>query len=290
MKVESYNFANPEKNIRVNPFRVIQNSVVNTVKILRILGEINPEIEEDYVASLEKRLQDEIKDYFVDSSKFSVEASQLDSSVLSKFENFVELIVQFTCKHLDLPSMYFLENKEIETTSLNWLKATERLSYHRVKALTEILGKKEGVSLWKKILDQKLIEERPETMQLIEKQKTMSATEAIALNIKQWSDLGLADFTVAILDEHKVLYRFDRCLVPEALKDFNDPDIAYLATCYIGDTPERHKGRYRKFRRTQTLHHSEFCDELYWDSDVHTDPKQPSLEFTKNLEDAKPEE
>ena len=170
MKVESYNFANPEKNIRVNPFKVIQKSVVNTVKILKILGEIKPEIEEDYIASLEKRLQDEIKDYHVDSSKFSVEVSQLDSSVLSKFENFVELFVQFTCKHLDLPSMYFLENKEIETTSLNWLKATERLSYHRVKALTEILGKKEGVSLWKKILDQKLIEERPETMRLIEKQ------------------------------------------------------------------------------------------------------------------------
>ncbi|MHA2314826.1 MAG: hypothetical protein ACXACF_06010 [Candidatus Hermodarchaeia archaeon] len=283
MQVESYNAAYPEKKIRVHPFRVVQESIINTVKILKILGEIKPEIEEDYIVSLEKRLQNEIKDYRVDSSKFSLEATQLDSPVLSKFENLVQLVVQYTCKHLDLPSMYILENKEIETTSLNRLKATERLPYHRVKALTEILGKEEGVSLWKEILNQTLIEERHETDQISKKQKTISAAKASQLNIKYWSDLGLADFTVAILDEHKVLYRFDRCLVPEALKDFNDPDIAYLATCYIGDTPEYNKGRYRKLRRTQTLHHCEFCDELYWDSDVHTNPEQPSLNFIKNL-------
>jgi hypothetical protein len=80
-----------------------------------------------------------------------------------------------------------------------------------------------------------------------------------------------------------VLFRFDRCLTHEALRDLNDPDIAYLASCYIGDAEEFNPGRTRYVRRTQTLHHGDFCDELYWDVDFHTDPEQPSLEFTRML-------
>ncbi len=80
-----------------------------------------------------------------------------------------------------------------------------------------------------------------------------------------------------------VLYRFDNCLTHEALRDLNDPDIAYLASCYVGDAEEFNTGRTRYLRRTQTLHHGDFCDELYWDVDFHTDPEQPSLEFTRML-------
>ncbi|MGC9778022.1 MAG: hypothetical protein HZR80_02130 [Candidatus Heimdallarchaeota archaeon] len=36
-------------------------------------------------------------------------------------------------------------------------------------------------------------------------------------------------------------------------------------------------------RRTQTLHHGDFCDELYWNNVVHPNAEQPSLEFTKKL-------
>jgi len=36
-------------------------------------------------------------------------------------------------------------------------------------------------------------------------------------------------------------------------------------------------------RRTQTLHHGDFCDDLYWNNVVHPNAEQPSLEFTKKL-------
>jgi len=83
--------------------------------------------------------------------------------------------------------------------------------------------------------------------------------------------MGLADFVVAAFDDDKILYRFDRCLTPEALKDFGDPDFAYLCSCYIGDAEGFNAGKTIHLRRTQTLHHGDFCDELYWDSHVHAD-------------------
>jgi len=67
------------------------------------------------------------------------------------------------------------------------------------------------------------------------------------------------------------------------VKDFDDPDIAYLATCYIGDNPEWNKDKIIHMRRTQTLHHAKFCDEMYWNNYVHPDAEQPTLEFIEDI-------
>jgi hypothetical protein len=99
--------------------------------------------------------------------------------------------------------------------------------------------------------------------------------------IKRWTETGLGNFTRVIFDNHKILYKFDKCMTPEVLKELNDPEFAYLCSCYVGDAPDFNFGN-QFLRRTQTLHHGSFCDELYWDPRVHDDPEQPPLEFTKN--------
>lgn len=69
----------------------------------------------------------------------------------------------------------------------------------------------------------------------------------------------------------------------EVLKDFNDPDIAYLCSCYLRDSPSNNEGYIVHMRKTQTLHHAKFCDEFYWNNYVHPDAEQPSLEFVENM-------
>ena len=101
--------------------------------------------------------------------------------------------------------------------------------------------------------------------------------------VNYWCEIGLADFASCVLDDYKIVYRFDSCITHEALKDLNDPDIAYLCSCYIGDVSSYHWNDTTPFRRTQTLHHGDFCDELYWNRYVYSNPEQPSLEFTRNI-------
>jgi hypothetical protein len=149
------------------------------------------------------------------------------------------------------------------------------MGYHRVKALAELL--EDGVEVYKEMVSRKLIDDREKLDDMRTPLETMPSA------IKSWTEIGLGDFTVAVLDDHRILYRFDSCLVPEALKDFNDPDIAYLCSCYTGDSPEWNIGRRRYMRRTQTLHHAPFCDEFYWDVEAYPDPEQPKIEFTKKL-------
>ena len=288
MKIETHKVCNPDKKILVSPQEKIRECFNWTDQVLRYLDDIRPEITSKYVVALNERLLDAVRGFRVDPPSFDTEEMSQGLSHLGSYLDLRDLIVRFTCKHLDLPAGYKPGPEEIEVSSLNVVKANDRLSYHRVKALVDLLGREEGIPLYKEIVARKLVADRVENERIkkerLEKgEKEISSVEMIERAVKAWTEIGLADFTVAVIDDHKVLYRFDRCLTPEALKDLNDSDIAYLASCYIGDAEEFNPGKTRYLRRTQTLHHGDFCDELYWDVDFHTDPEQPSLVFTRML-------
>jgi len=283
MKVETHSAFNPEKKIMTDPQEIIEAGFEWTDTILRHLDEFRPDDTSRFAIVLKDRLQDAVNSFKVEPLVFDTEDMSQDLSYLGNHPDLRELIVRFVFKQLDLPAGYTPGSGEVEVSSLNDARAWRRLSYHRVKALVDLLGREEGVPLYKEIVARKLVADRVERERSEEGEEEVSSVEQIGRAVKAWTDYGLADFTVAVLDDHMVLYRFDSCLTHEALKDLEDPDIAYLASCYVGDAEEFNAGRARRLRRTQTLHHGDFCDELYWDADFHTDPEQPSLEFTRNL-------
>lgn len=277
MKIEVYNVCNPNAKVKVNPIECVKQAFVETDVILKILGDIRPEIKTEYISALKKRLVEAIRDSHIDSSLFDFNEMGKELTVLNKYSELQEMILQLVCKYLALPEDYRPGPEKIEVLSLNNFKADARPSYYRVKTFVDVLGEDAGVKLWKEIINRKLVEERTKSGG-----KEVSVREVLERSMKRWMERGLADFTAAIFDDHKVLFRFDRCLIAEALKDFNDPDIAYLATCFVGEAGVN-TGRTMRLRRTQTLHHRDFCDEFYWDIEFYTDPEQPSLEFTRKM-------
>jgi hypothetical protein len=273
MRVETHNVYDPDKPKEITPREEFEFNLDRTDTVLKYLKEIKPEAVEDYVDALNNRLLEAVEGF--ESPQFDVGELLEDLPDISGYPDLVESIVLFTCMQLGIKEGN-LDGK-VEVTSLMYTKSFRRLGYHRVKALVELLGVEEGVPVYKEIVARKL---RADRATLDDK---TSALETMPQAVKNWTNIGLADFTVAVIDDHRVLYRFDSCLVPESLRDFNDPDIAYLASCYTGDSPEFNPGRKRYMRRTQTLHHGTFCDEFYWDVDVYPDPEQPTLEFTRTL-------
>jgi len=146
-----------------------------------------------------------------------------------------------------------------------------------------MIGKEEGLKLYSKIITlyiEVLSKKNPQT-------DTISISETRENQIKSWCEYGMADFTCRVLDEHKILYRFDICFAHEVLRDFNDPDVAYYASCYAADLPIWNNDRIIHMRRQITLHHGDFCDELYWDSRHHKDPEQPSLDYIREMKEEK---
>ncbi len=254
--------------------------ITQTDNVIKFLKQIKPELHEKYVNAFTKRLSDVVKDYQIHQKSVNIKALVSETTYLKTNEKLAELVIQFILKHLSLPEQYRIEQEEIELTSMNRVFALERLSYYRVKAFEDVLGKEDGIKLYTEVLIF-VIREMKKGMKSNPKRTIKSANKGA---IEYWCEEGVGDFAFAFLDDDQCVYRFDTCVTHEALKDLNDPDIAYYASCYIGDIEEWNKGKTIYMRRIQTLHHAEFCDELYWDSRVHKEPpKQPTLEFTKNI-------
>ncbi|HUT79796.1 MAG TPA: L-2-amino-thiazoline-4-carboxylic acid hydrolase [Candidatus Bathyarchaeia archaeon] len=280
MEVTTYKKYNPNAEIKGNPNNWIKEQFDNTNSIIKYLIEYKPELVDKYVNDLVSKFITvtstiEKKDGIYDFPPIDESYTFLDKNPQLK-----AIIREFILKHLN-PIHQCSENpEEFIVHSLNKAKALERASYYRLKTLTEMLGKDKGIELYTKILTRIVQDMRKKNPP----KNDVNITEHREGAIKYWSKIGLGEFTVCVLDEHMDLYRFDTCITHEALKELNDPDIAYYASCFIGDIPAWNKGKIIKMRRTQTLHHGDFCDELYWDSRYHENPEQPTLEFTNKLD------
>lgn len=282
LKVEVYNCYNPGAKIVVNPNELARHNLEQTEWFLKHLIKLKPDLEEEYIEHLEKSINSFLSKSSKANPGFVVANHDEKFPILKRNRTLWTLVQGFVASVLELPSDYKSSTEEVEVLGLCRARAYDFLSYYRVKVLVNLLGKEDGTKLFKEILARIVSLERDERVDPAKKNRiSFRESEQRAVEIFVKGEIG--DFTFALLDDHRSLLRFDRCVTHEALKELNDPDIAYLASCYIGDIKEYNHGRRVKLRRTQTLHHGDFCDELYWDSEVHEEPEQPSLEFTRNL-------
>lgn len=287
MEVYSQKAYNPKVLLKIKLGKRLTNSYSKTNKNLCWVEELRPEILEDFIEAFQKRLIGVIGDNLIEINLDHISELIMDMKHLSRNPELSVLLTRYIIHELEIPIELENLEQEIEIPSFNHFRENERLRYYLAKACPDILGEEKGIEFWKDIVTLMLRDERVDYEVRMATQETSGEKEISMIDrsdetIKHWTDAGLADFTRAILDDHKILYRFDKCLIPEVLKDLKDPTWAYLSSCYIGDAPG-FNFRIQYMRRTQTLHTAPFCDEMYWDPKVHDEPEQPSLEFTKNL-------
>lgn len=275
MQIKNYQCYNLNAKEKINPIKLISEQLQQTDLMCKSLEQIRPEVIKDYLTNFEKKLNEAIGLFHIESSKLLLNANMQNLVILKEFPEIIELIIQFICKSLELPTNY--HQGGIEVLVFNRRKANEHLSYYRVKSLVDTLGIKNGSRLYKRIVPFLIHQGKI-------KVPNVTLKDYCQGEVKRWCKTGLGNFISVIFDDYRHLYRFDRCMIHEVLKDFNDPDMAYLCSCFFNDHPEYNKDRTIHLRRTQTLHHGEFCDELWWDNDIYPNAKQPSLEFTKKLD------
>jgi hypothetical protein len=278
MQVKNHKYYNAKAKIPVDPTDMLCNIFKITESYIKGAVELQPEIETKYIQALMKRLADDVGDIEINLPFLKVEEACKELTILNDNIELRKLITLFVSKYWDLPEDAIVTDGKVEIQNLNYTKSFIRLSYFRVKSFVDVLGDEKGIDLYKEIL-KKIVDEEVKNADYKRSTQRESAMKAI----KRWKETGLGDLTSCIFDDYKVIFRFDRCVIHEALKDYNDPDHAYIATCYRGDVQGAHPGKFFRMRRTQTLHHAPFCDEMYWYEDEHPNAEQPSLEFTKNL-------
>ncbi len=183
----------------------------------------------------------------------------------------------FLLNHLGPLDTYDKETGKAVVSYLNFNRGDNLLQYNAIKALVDVLGRESAIQTYKAFVNY-LGEEQAKRAPV-----TITFQQFRESFIKSSSTDGGFSFAIAHFDESKFLAKFDRCVIYESLKDVDDPELGYYATCYLGMTVGRYRFKHLRGRRTQTLFSGSFCDELYWDPDVHGEPKQPPLKYSRGL-------
>lgn len=279
MEIKNHKCYNEKAETELEPNAWIQGQLGSMNSVLKFLTEFKPEFVEDYTQHFTKRIKNAIDSIEKKDGYYDFPAIEEKFEFLDKYPKLRILTREFLLAHVNPMRKSPTKPEKFLAYGFNHSMAFRRISYHRVKSFAELLGKEEGIKLYTKILT-RMIEvaskKSPE-------KSDISNTKYCEKAIKSWCEYGMANFTSCVLDEDMTVFRFDSCFAHEVLKDFNDPDIAYYASCYGADLPVFNEGRIICVKRTQTLHHEPFCDELYWDSRVHNDPEMPSSDFLKNM-------
>ena len=282
MQTESYKCFNIKAKGKINLTGFIKEEIEEASSIFNFLGILKPEIMSEYLSSFKERMNEVVGNYQINFTSLHVDDIVQNLAYIYGDLDLQSLIIRFICKNLEITN--FPNQSEVDLLYYNQSKARFKISYHRVKTLEDLMGKEEATQLYKEVVTHSILEMKKKSKKELpidprEVTRNESRKNYIELSRKR----GFGDFTIGIFDDYKEIYRFDRCVVHEVLKNFNDPDIAYLSSCYRHENPEWNKGEIIHLRRTQTLHHSEFCDELYWNNEIHPNTEQPSLEFTEKL-------
>jgi hypothetical protein len=286
LDIKHYQKRNPESRKKIKLEELLTGNLRLVNGILKYIKELKPELLVEYIPALTKRYEETMQ-------RDTPEFDEGDFSLIGTEYKFVNAnpelrntVIRWTLATLSPMGRVPVGEPEIEVLILDWLRASEVLRYHRVKVLTELMGREKGIQLWKDLVEKATDDARRE-----DSKEVWPPIQEIA---DGWREHGETsendhDFIVAQFDEHKVLLKFNRCAVHEAVRHLEDSEIAYLATCWPSHPDNASLKRYGMKRRKltpQTLHTHPFCIEFFWDNDVHPDTELPDKEFMENLGEA----
>jgi hypothetical protein len=280
MEVKHYKSEATDPLRMVNPVDVIKDNCSRLDFVLKYIGQLKPKRINDYVFALEKRLRNDIKDFYINHSNLDLQEIMKDNNQLNRFPELQELMIQFAFNELKLAEGYLPASEETEVSLLDWLRSSNVFRYHRVKAIVDIMDREEGIQLWKDMVYRATEDSLKENDEEIH-----PPIKEITDGWMKEGEKGESTFelTVVSYDDHKVALRFDSCPVFDSVRHLEDREIAFLSYCWTGE-PEQELNRHSRRKNTpQTLYQADYCVEFYWNNDVHPDAQPPTEEFWKRL-------
>jgi hypothetical protein len=270
---------NPEARREVDPTQIIMQVLSGTDRLLKYIADTRAGILDDFGASVITKLDNYLQGYR--SEMQDLDFRQICEPLLFSrtFPAIFELSLHLVGKQLKMPQDHSFASRKVVVRTVDSLGARSVPRYHRIKALVEVLGRDVGIQFFKDFVEH-IFEQPPE------KRDKRSFKEFKEMLINSWSRSESFDFVIAHLDDHMFVGKFNKCMRYEALKHLDDPEISFLAQCYEGPANVARITRNFRLRRQVTLFDHHFCDEFFWDSEVHGEnPAQPLLEFLEALDE-----
>ncbi|MDF1541051.1 MAG: hypothetical protein P1Q69_19295 [Candidatus Thorarchaeota archaeon] len=268
---EIYKNYNPNAKREIVVEDYLFGSAQRLEQMLEFLGANKSEFLKTFIQEISKKLSVNAKSMNIGQFAELIEKQLQKLPLLKSHSPLGDLVFPFVLGELNLAE--FTEKATV--LHLESEKGENLLLYHALKIMVDLLGREEGIQLYKGFVDYRIKNSPPREVD--------DFRVARVSWIKGMADSGGYEFAIYDFDESKFLGRFDKCVVYDSLKDMEDAALGYYVTCYAGSTGCNLSDWCVRMRRTQTLFTADFCDELYWDRHVYNEPEQPSLDFTRKL-------
>ncbi len=239
--------------------------------------EINlPEILVPFTKQVVSRYKVELDGKSFVLSDVGLDRLENDQSLLSNYSHLKDLALAMIMRYIPFKG-YSLSSEEVYIRWLDFLRPKYRLRYHRITVLVDIMGREPGIKFFKDFVEFWGEE-------IAKKLKGTHSYEHVRENrVKTWKEGNAMEFAIVDVSEAAFLGKFDKCISHESMKHVEDQELAYYSVCYPAPRLLEYAHENISMRRTQTLFTADFCDELRWDRNVHDEPEQPSLEFSRKL-------
>jgi hypothetical protein len=269
---------NPEARREVDPKQIIIQVLSGTDRLLEYLTDTRVGILDDYVHAVITKLDDHLHGYRSNMRDLNFGKICENLPFSRAFPAVFELSLHLVSKQLNIPQDHSFASPKVDIRTVDSLGALSVPRYHRIDAIVEVLGREKGIQFFKEFVDH--IFRQP-----LEESYNRSFEEFKQMLIDSWSRSESFEFIIVHLDDHRFVGKFNKCMRHEALKSLDDPEVGFLAQCYEGPANVARISKKFRMRRQVTLFNHHFCDEFFWDSEVHGEnPEQPSLEFLESLE------
>ncbi len=273
IKVHKVNNYNPNKTTKLNIRNCLEQCLLSIDRFLVYLAEHKPHLLDSFVKNLKFQYKSKISVNFInfDADKLSKATKEL--KVLSKFPELIDLCINLFLTLLKVPTDFTGEVQELDILDLNISKARLVPVYYLSKLLTEMIKKDEAIQLLKDYFEYAVVAYR---------------------NIKQYQDLtaiyedcNKQENTIlinAMINDGIYAGKGFVCLAHEALKEFNDPELAYIICCHGDSAIIRKYNENFVMTRRYTLMDGSYCDTTAHDTRIVTKIEHPSEEFYQTLD------
>ena len=279
MKIESYQNYSEEKKGLFNICKLIISRFEQMDLFFLVINDLYPQFMHEYLDRFVIRLRDEIKNKNFEYEEILDVIDFSRFKIISSSKKLTKTLLEYIADKLDVTE---LRNGEIEIRYFLQMGSRIGLNYNRTKTFTDLFGNEEGVAYYKEVIHEFV--RRHYSSDSYSKETNLDNHRKNMIN--SLSNQGLSNFTVEVIDDYQNIYKINKCMEHEIMKLYEDPDIAYLSHCYIADIPEFNENRVIHVKRTQTLNHSSFCDEHYWNDNKIPIAKQSDLDVVGSMNDA----
>ena len=275
MEVQRLYCYNPDKRNSLNVQSFVETSLVLLDRLLVYLAEHKPGILDEYITGLELKYKSAITSSFKITDTLDL-SNVSEMKILTDFPDLLKACADFILTTLEVPQTYAWEPRELDLLTEKETKTSYHHFYYRAKVLADLMDRDEAIQLLKEFIDYAL-----ETYVQVPKYEDLSSMYED--NIRESYENESADWIAVPVSGGRYISRGDRCGPYVVLKEFNDPELAYIVACYGDFALIKKRNENFVLTRTHTQMNGPYCDTCIHDTRIVGKIEHPPKEVFENL-------